>query len=135
MSAGFSTINTSLKWGKAAASVAEVTKIKSYPQLFGVPEQLETTDLMDVMQTFVPGVQSVDSMEFTANWNDTLFAQIKEQENTDLYFELDFGVNAEQGKFTWQGQLSIRANEGGVNAVREMTIAVFPTTAITFVAG
>lgn len=134
MSAGFSTINTVLKWGASAQAVAQVTKIKSYPALFGQPEQLETSDMEDTMQTFVPGIQSVEAMDFTANWDATKFAAIKSDENKDLYFELDFGASASEGKFTWQGQLSVSANEGAVNGIREMTIHVFPSTVITFAA-
>lgn len=134
MSAGFSTINTVLKVGTAANSVAAIGKIKSYPQLFGVPDALETTDLEDVMQTYVPGVQSNSSMEFTANWDASEFNSYKSKENTDLYFELDFGASGAQGKFTWQGRLAVSVNEGAVNGIREMTISVFPSTAITFAA-
>lgn len=134
MSAGFSTINTVLKWSATQGSETQVTKIKSYPQLFGSPETLETTDMEDTMQTFVPGVQSIEAMDFTANWDAATFAAIKSDENKDLYFELDFGASASEGKFTWRGQLTVSANEGAVNGVREMTIHVLPSSAITFAA-
>lgn len=134
MSAGFSTINTVLKVGTTSEALAAVGKIKSYPQLFGVPDALETTDLEDTMQTFVPGVATNSAMEFTANWDKTEFNTYKGKENTDLYFELDFGASGAQGKFTWQGRLAVSVNEGAVNGIREMTISVFPSTAITFAA-
>ena len=54
MSAGMSTINTVLKAGATASALAQLCKIKSYPQLGGERETIETTDLEDNAQTFVP---------------------------------------------------------------------------------
>lgn len=130
MAAGKSTINTVLKWGASASALTKVTKIKSYPQLWGAPEQLETTDLEDTSQTFVMGVQSVDQMEFTLNYDYTTLTTIKADENKDLVFELDFGTDGADGKFHWNGQLAIYVNEGEVNGLREMTLVVTPSSVI-----
>ena len=46
-------IGTILKFGTSANSLSELCKIKSYPQLNGEREQIETTDLTDTSQTFV----------------------------------------------------------------------------------
>ena len=132
MSAGFSTINTVLKIGSASNSLTKITEIKSYPSLFGTPDNLETTDLEDTEQTFVPGVKTMDTMQFTCNWDKTKFTSLKALEGTTQYFELDFGASGAQGKFTWQGLLTMSVNEGSVNGIREMTINVFPSTGITF---
>jgi len=48
-----SNIGTILKFGTALGSMTELCKIKSYPQLGGEREQIETTDLTDTAQTFV----------------------------------------------------------------------------------
>lgn len=45
-----STISTSLFRGQT-----KMCRIKSYPDLGGTPDLLETTDLEDTWQTFVPG--------------------------------------------------------------------------------
>lgn len=131
MSAGFSTINTVLKIG-TGSSLTKITEIKSYPSLFGQPDALETTDLEDTIQTYVPGVASQDVMAFTCNWDKTKFSSLKALEGTTQSFELDFGASGAQGKFTWQGLLTMSVNEGSVNGIREMTINVFPSTGITF---
>lgn len=47
------TIGTILKFGTTADSLTELCKIKSYPQLNGEREQIESTDLTDNAQTFV----------------------------------------------------------------------------------
>lgn len=79
-------------------------------------------------------VQSVDQMEFTANFTPEAYTALKTNEGTDGYFELDFGQNGSEGKFTWQGSYSAYVNGGDVNAVRECTIVVTPSTAITYAA-
>ena len=128
-----STIGTVLKFGTSANSLTELCKIKSFPQLGGEREQIEVTDLCDTAQTFVPGVQSVESMTFTANYLISTYTSLKTNALTDGYFELDFG--AAGGKATWEGQFDVYVNEGGVNDAVEMTIVVYPSTVITIAAG
>lgn len=79
-----------------------------------------------------PGVQSVDSMTFTANYMLATYTSLKTNAKTAGYFELDFG--SEQGKATWEGEYDVYVNEGGVNDPVEMTIVVFPSTPITIAA-
>ena len=42
--------------------------IKSFPDLGGAPEMLETTTLSDSMQTYIAGIQSLVALEFEANY-------------------------------------------------------------------
>lgn len=134
MAKAYSTINTVLKFGTSASNLTQLCKIKSYPDLGGAPDTIETTDLEDTTQTFVAGVQSVDQLEFTANFTPDAYTALKTNEGEDGYFELDFGQNGSEGKFTWQGSYSAYVNGGDVNAVRECTIVVTPSTAITYAA-
>lgn len=135
MSAGMSTVNTVLKVGSTAAGVAQVGKIKSYPNLGNSPESLDTTDLEDSMSTSAPGVQQLDSMEFTMNYDKTVYESYKANDyiasgSTELYYQLEFGTNGADGKFSWKGRHAIAISEGSVNGIREMTLSVFPTTII-----
>ena len=134
MAKAYSTIYTVLKFGTGASSLTQLCKIKSYPDLGGAPDTIETTDLEDTTQTFVAGVQSVDQMEFTANFTPDAFTALKTNEGVDGYFELDFGQSGSEGKFTWQGTYASFVTGGDVNAVRECTIVVTPSTAITYAA-
>lgn len=133
MSAGYSTIHTVLKWGATAAALTQKTKIKSYPQLGGEPNQLETTDLEDTQQTFVLGVQQISSMTFTLNYDLEVYNAIKTDAMTRLFYQLEFGENGANGKFQWQGQHEIYINEGSVDGVREMTLVVSPLTNVEVV--
>lgn len=134
----YSTINTVLKTSTTSSGTfTQLCKIKSYPDLGGTPEQIETTDLEDTVQTFVPGVQSLEQMEFTCNYNPTDYAAVVAAIPTagsELYYELDFGASGANGKFTWSGTHSVRATGGEVNGVREMVITVTPSSVITFAA-
>lgn len=127
------TIGTVLKFGTSANSLTELCKIKTFPQLNGEREQIETTDLCDEAQTFVPGVQSVESMTFSANFTIATYNALKANALTDGYFELDFGGNA-GAKATWEGQYDVYVNEGEVNGLIEQTIVVYPSTVVTIAA-
>ena len=125
----YASINSILKFGTTANALTKLCKIKSVPQLGGEPEQIETTDLEDTTQTFVLGVQSVESMTFTANYTLSDYTSIKANARTEGYFELDFPDS--QGKATWQGMYDVFVNEYGVNDVIEMSIVCTPSSTIT----
>ena len=80
-----------------------------------------------------PGVQSVENMQFTANFTTAAYTSLKTNALTDGFFELDFGGNA-GAKATWEGQYDVYVNEGEVNGLIEMTITVYPSTVVTIAA-
>lgn len=126
------TIGTILKFGTSANSLSELCKIKTTPQLNGEREQIESTDLTDSAQTFVPGVQSVENMQFTANFTLEAYTSLKTNAMTQGFFELDF-VSA-GAKATWEGKYDVYVNETEVNGLIEMTISVYPSTEVTIAA-
>lgn len=114
--------------------------IKDFPDLGGSPEMLETTTLSDGMQTYIPGIQSLDALEFTANYTKADYEALKELEGQDLHYAVWFGGTVEggvatptgsDGKFEFKGQLSAFPVGGGVNEVVGMTITIAPSTPIT----
>ena len=130
MSAGKNTIGSVLKAGASAASIAQISKIKTYPELFGVRQGLETTDLEDEFQTWIGGVgETPESLDFTFNHDMTAFAAYNAL-GDDTVWELDFGTAGADGKFSWKGGCSVTINEGAVNGLREMTLHVYPSTEI-----
>ena len=119
---------------------AKLVDIKDYPDLGGSPEMLETTTLSDKMQTFIEGIQQLDALEFTANYNKTDYETLKALEGTQTDFSVWFGATESQGvltpsgsdgKFSFSGTLSVFVNGGGVNEVVDMTITIAPSTTIT----
>ena len=105
--------------------------IKDFPDLGGTPEMLETTTLSDNMQTYIPGIQSLDALEFTANYTLADFKKIKAMEGKDTAFAVWFGAEGADGKFEFNGQISAFPVGGGVNEVVGMTISIAPSTPIT----
>lgn len=129
---------------KDSSTYEKLLDIKAYPDLGGEPELLETTTLSDAVQTFINGIQHLDSFSFTANYDPTTYATLKsieEAEDGTSDYAVWFGATVSggvatptgsEGKFSFKGSLSVFANGGGVDEVREMTITIAPSSVITF---
>ena len=125
-----STIHTTLKFGTEKGSLTKMCPITSYPDLIGTPENIEVTDLDCEQQTFVPGVKSLDTMEFEANYDKEIYKTLTANEKADGYFELEFGTDGADGVFEWQGMYTLSVLGGGTNEARKMKIVVTPSTDI-----
>lgn len=124
---------------KSGTSYSKLIDIKDFPDLGGAPELLETTTLSDGIQTFIPGIQSLDNFEFTANYTKADYTTIKALEGSTYTFAVWFGGTVSggvatptgtDGKFEFDGQLSVFPVGGGVNEVVDMTITIAPSTVI-----
>lgn len=125
---------------KKDTSYEKLIDIKDFPDLGGSPEMLETTTLSDKMQTYIPGIQSLDALEFTANYTKEDYTKLKALEGKETDFAVWFGGTEEgstltptgtDGKFEFKGQLSAYPVGGGVNEVVDMSITIAPSTPIT----
>jgi len=119
---------------------AKLVDIKDFPDLGGSPEMLETTTLSDKMQTYIPGIQSLDALEFNANYTKADYAKIKALEGQELDLSVWFGgtetngtltPDGSDGKFNFKGYVSVFVVGGGTNEVIGMTVSVAPSTPIT----
>lgn len=120
---------------------AKLIDIKEFPDLGGEPEMLETTTLSDNMQTYIPGIQSLDGLSFTANYTVSDFQTLKALEGKTEDYAVWFGAtesgstltpDGSNGKFSFSGELSVYPVGGGVNEVVDMNISIAPSTPITF---
>ena len=125
---------------KTGDAYEKLVDIKEFPDLGGSPEMLETTTLSDNMQTYIPGIQSLDALEFTANYTLADFKALKALDGVENDYAVWFGGTGEgdsltptgsDGKFNFTGQLSVFPVGGGVNEVVDMTITIAPSTPIT----
>ena len=115
--------------------------IRSFPDIGSDPEMLETTTLSDRMQTFVLGIQGSEAMTFETNYDHEGYLALKELKGKTEGFAVWFGgteqadgsvtPSGSEGKFSFDGQLSVRVTGGGVNEVRGMSITIAPSTVIT----
>lgn len=132
-----STYNTKLSYSSTSTGeYTELCAIKDFPDLGGEPEMLETTTLSDSAQTYIKGIQSMDAMKFTANYDKTSYSTIKAlDDGMTYYFKLTFGHGTSDATddtvFSWAGQITVFVNGAGVNEVVEMTISISPSTVIT----
>lgn len=119
----------------------KLVDIKEFPDLGGEPEMLETTTLSDNMQTYIAGIQSLDGLAFTANYDVDDFQILKRLEGQEKDYAVWFGgsgsagsltPDGSNGKFSFKGQLSVFPVGGGVNEVVDMSITIAPSTPITF---
>ena len=125
---------------KKEATYEKLIDITEFPDLGTDPEMLETTTLSDKMQTYIPGIQSIDALEFTSNYTLEEYKKLKALEGKDKEDAVWFGgteagdtvtPTGADGKFKFKGQLSVFAAGGGVNEVVGMTITIAPSTPIT----
>ena len=127
--------------GASESAYTKLIDIKEFPDLGGDPEMLETTTLSDKMQTYIAGIQSLDGLSFTANYDLTNFKALKALEGKDEKYAVWFGgtesnnvltPTGSDGKFTFDGQLSAYPTGGGVNEVVDIGITIAPSTPIQF---
>lgn len=136
-----STYKTFLMIKKSGESnYSKLVDIKDFPDLGGEPEMLETTTLSDGVQTYIPGIQSLESLTFSCNYDKTNYNEIKTLAGTEHNLAVWFGgtenagvvtPTGDEGKFEFKGQVSVFVSGGGVNEVRGMTVSVVPSTPIT----
>lgn len=130
-----------MKKGATGDTWSKLIDIKEFPDLGGEPEMLETTTLSDNMQTYIAGIQSLDGLSFSANYDVTDFKTLKALEGAKNSYAVWFGgteaagvvtPTGSNGKFSFDGELSVYPVGGGVNEVVGMTITIAPSTPITF---
>lgn len=132
-----STYKVYLMHAASGDTYEKLVDIKDFPDLGGSPEMLETTTLSDKMQTFISGIQTLEALEFVANYTKADFQKLKALEGKNEKYAVWFGATSDtpdgtDGKFSFNGELSVHANGGGVNEVVNMTITIAPSTVIEF---
>lgn len=118
----------------------KLVDIKEFPDLGGDPEMLETTTLSDKMQTYIAGIQSMDALSFTANYDLTEYKKLKALEGKTESYAVWLGgtegtggaltPTGSEGKFKFDGQISVYPTGGGVNEVVNMNISIAPSTPV-----
>ena len=127
--------------GTGTITYSKLVDIKSFGDLGGTPEQLETTTLTNGARTYIRGIQDQEAIEFTCNYTASDYATLSAL-TAETPFAVWFGASSanppvpdgHNGKFSFKGELSVYVNGGGVNEVVDMTVTILPTTDITFAA-
>ena len=80
-----------MKKGESGETWSKLVDIKEFPDLGGEPEMLETTTLSDNMQTYIAGIQSLDGLSFSANYDMATFKTLKALEGKKASYAVWFG--------------------------------------------
>lgn len=128
VSTQITTLNYKLLVGDAFAKLCDIV---SYPDMGSTPSKLDTTDLSQATyKTSILGLQELPDLTFEANYDEAKYATISALTGANYFFQLAFG--ASDGTFSWQGQIRVFANGGGIDEVRKMTITLSASTPIIF---
>ena len=126
--------------GTGTITWSKLIDIKDFPDLGGTPEMLETTTLSDGAHTYIPGIQSQEALEFTANYTKADYTTLKALEDTETDYAVWFGATVSNGvatptgsdgKYMFKGKLSVFIPGKSVNEVVDMTISIAPSTVIS----
>lgn len=123
--------------GSGTLTYAKLVDIKSVPSLLGERNELETTTCSDDAETFILGIRRTGKLQFTINYDDDDVDAIIALEGTEQHLAVYFGHDSSgtpdghNGKYTFDGFVSVSTNEAGVDEVVEATVSVAPSTVIT----
>ena len=135
-----STIYTFLMYA-ASSTYSKLVDIKEFPDLGGEPENIDVTTLSDKIRKYIAGVEDTGSLTFTANYTVADYETVKAlADGTSKKLAVWFGATAgnpptptgSNGKFSFEGTLSVFVNGGGVNDPVNMTIVIAPSSEIGF---
>ena len=134
------TYQTYLMTSDDGSTYTKLLDIKSFPDLMGGPNNLETTTLSDEMKTYIPGLKDPgDALEFGANYTAADFAAVEALERIEKYYAVWIGASGtplapdgSKGKFSFKGYAYATKNGAGTNEVQDMTVGIIPSTPITF---
>ena len=135
-----STFKTFLMHKKEASTYEKLVDITEFPDMGSDPELLESTTTSDRMKTYILGILGSEGLKFPANYDHTAYKALKALEGkTDGYAVWFGGTDNEDGtvtptgtdgKFSFDGQLSVHVTGGKVNEVVGMSITIAPSTVI-----
>ena len=120
--------------GWASGAWNMICATKGSPALGGEPETIDASTNEDYVQVNILGRQSLDTLQWTANYSKDEYARIKRTygDGNVHHFAQWFGADGDgaDGIFEFDGTLTIWANEADSYGLLECTIAIGTTTPI-----
>ena len=114
--------------------------IKEFPDLGGDPEMIDVTTLSHRQRVYISGIQETEGLTFTTNYDHDDYMKLRALEGREESYSVWFGgtenstglptPTGSEGKFTFDGYLSVHVNGGGVNEAVDMNITIAPSTVI-----
>lgn len=140
------TYMTFLMQSTNGTSYSDLVPIKDYPDFLNEVNTIDVTNLQNAMHTYIKGLLDTGGeMAFTANYTAADYQTVKAlDDGTAKHLAIWFGgtksgstitPNGVDGKWAFDGYVSVGIVGKGVDEAREMTIHVVPTTDMTFSVG
>lgn len=123
------------------SNYTKLVDIKDFPALGGEPERIDVTTLSDSQYLYIPGIQTMEAMTFTANYDADTFEKLKTLEGAANEYAVWFGAtpagvpDGSRGKTSFTGELSVYIDGASVNEAVNMKITIMPTTVLKFEKG
>ena len=120
---------------KNGGTWSKLIDIKDYPDLGGERPQLDATTLSDGKHQYIADIEDIDTLTFTANYNNAPFATLKALKGQQIEYAVWLGASVDEntgvatptgseGVFTFTGDLDVYKNGHGVSEVQDMTINI-----------
>jgi hypothetical protein len=107
----------------------EELEIKDFPDMGGAPNQIDTSTLKGRAKTYIAGLPSAASLEFTLNYDEEVFEALDDSSFSPGYmYQLKLGPD--EG-FEWSGEHVVWVTGNGVDAPVEMRLMIANSTPIT----
>lgn len=130
--------------GDATTDYEKLVDIKNVPALGAERNTIDITTLSDDTEQLIPGIKRVGSgYQFNANYDQDVYDSIDKM--TDVYsFAIYKGgtgsgsnvtPTGSDGKWKFDGRITIGTLDGGVDDSFDMVITIFPSTPIDFEKG
>lgn len=117
-----------------ASSYTNLPGLKEIPDMGVDPEKVENTCLTDSIKQYENGIGDAGDMEYKFKYDNskagTAYRLLKAQENNVVSFKEEL---ADGTTTTFDAQVSIKRNGGGVNGVIEFTLALSLQSGLTIV--
>lgn len=137
-----STYESFLMSSTDGTTYTKLLDITDYPDLGGDPETIDVTTLSHKMRVYVEGVQKTDALKFTAPYVLSTYTALKALAGTVGHYSVWFGgtestgdalptPTGDDGKFDFDGTLSVYVTSAKVNEARMISVSITPITEIT----
>lgn len=141
-----STYKTFLMYKESASSdYTKLVDIKNVPAIGAERNTIDVTTLSDGMEQLIPGIRRVgDGLQFNCNYDAVTYSKIDQMGDTEYDFSIWKGgteasgavtPTGSDGKWSFKGRASVGIADGDVDGSFDMTVTIYPSSAVAFSAG
>ncbi len=125
-----------------SGSWAKLCDIRSFPEIGGEPNLIDTTTMSDDEETAVQGIKKrPGSSTFDARFTKEMWKKIKGMDGKTVKFALWFGANSvgepdgHHCKFEGEGTVSVSLKGGSIDSIVEASVALAMSKPFNLVEG